>query len=96
MGIEIRLGENDGEKMIDKTNPLDMFPDLPKTWDAMSDTQLGFYLKQLARRGETEVNIRKKLEGIGYNEVIVIDNNPKNMSEFTVRIKGHSSPWVQY
>ena len=45
MGIEFK---------IDKTNPLEVFPDFPKTWDEMTDKQIEFWLKQLARFGGSE------------------------------------------
>ena len=52
MGIEFK---------IDKTNPLEVFPDFPKTWDEMTDKQIEFWLKQLARFGGSEEDIKDKL-----------------------------------
>ncbi len=87
MGIEYKL-------QVDKTDPLDVFPDFPKTWETMSDKQLEFYLKQLARYGRSEENMKAKINATGYTGDIVIEHNEKNQS-FIIRLHGHNADWVQ-
>ena len=86
MGIEFK---------IDKTNPLEVFPDFPKTWDEMTDKQIEVWLKQLARFGGSEEDIKDKITKAGYSGDVVVENNPKSKSAYTLRIHGHESNWVQ-
>lgn len=86
MGIEFK---------VDKTNPLEVFPDFPKTWDEMTDKQIEFWLKQLARFGGSEENIKDKITKAGYSGDIIVESNPKAKSTYTLRIHGHNSTWVQ-
>ena len=86
MGIEFK---------IDKTNPLEVFPDFPKTWDEMTDKQIEFWLKQLARFGGSEEDIKDKITKEGDSGGVVVENNPKSKSAYTLRIHGHESNWVQ-
>lgn len=86
MGIEFK---------IDKTDPLEVFPDFPKTWDKMTDRQIEFWLKQLARFGGTEEEIKDKIVKSGYAGDVVVEKNDKAKSVYTLRIHGHERPWVQ-
>lgn len=61
----------------------------------MTDKQIEFWLKQLARFGGSEENIKDKIIKAGYSGDIVVESNPKAKSVYTLRIHGHESNWVQ-